>query len=442
MILLIAAALAERLPMCEPAYPIAGSAGYANGQAARRTNASTYSAASYYERLVQGRRTYALISLEWNATFNAATVPMYCPGSLRQDVLEASMLGEFAGEDGFKQSQRVYAQPLDLYSSNAVLALGHPNFGGFYSASVTQSVQGQRAWVVPTLIIQIYPMVSAPLVGVWQRGDGLSSYSLDWVGGAWVDTDYFGARVGYTGVRGFYGSFDERVVGLFGSVGITEEHNTTPWSFLKGGLDRFSLGNYGADKIGEIVGSTSLFLRDLPFGDVAAATDSDTTTTTTTTTLLPSPILGVAAALQPDASDARLRTVHFAQQDIYRMVDVDLTWAIAPDVAPYEAALAWHTPGFRPSRLVAIPGKGARDSEQYAGGGGLIKVGLVNLPARYELGVEGGAFFSARAELRKQAPGGAISVMLLFNDAEQLALYPFATNALTLQAKFDFIGGD
>lgn len=433
MILLMGLALAERLSNCEPAYPIAGSAGFANGQEARRTNASTYSAASYYERLVQGRRTPGIISLEWNGTFNAATVPTYCSGSLSQDALEASMLGEFAGEDGFKQAQRVYAQPLDLYSSNLVLALGHPNFGGFYSASVTHSVLGMRFWMVPTWLFQIYPMVSAPLVGVWQRGDGLSSYSLDWVGGAWVNTDWFGARIGYTGVRGFYGSFDERVLGLFGSLGVTAEQNTTPWSFLRTGLERLSPSNFGADEVGRIVGATSLYLRDLPFGDVA--TGSESAATTTTTTLLPT---GLTAALAPEASDARLRTIHFKQQDIYRVFDFDLTWAVAPTVAPFEGTVGWHTPEFRPSRLVPFGKNRARDRD-FSGTGVLFRAGVVNLPARFELGVEGGAFFSFRAEFRNRAPGGLISLMLLFNDAEQLALYPFATNALTLNARVDFM---
>lgn len=437
MILLISLALAERLPNCDPGLPIAGSAGFTNGQEARRTNAATYSAANYYERLVQGRRSAGVMSLEWNATFNAATVPTWCSGDLSQDELNESMLGMFAGEDGFKESQRIYAQPLDLYSSNLVIAAGHPNFGGFYSASVTQSVLGMRAWVLPTLIIQMYPMVSAPLVGIWQRGDGLSSYSLDWVGGAWVDTDWFGARVGYTGVRGVYGSFDERVLGLFGSLGVTQEHNTTPWSFLKTGIDRVSPSNFGAKNLGKIVGASSLFLRDLPFGDVAADTSDGTTTTTTTTPLLPTGI-SMAGLFNPDPSDARLRTIHLKQHDIYEMVDVDITWAIAPAVAPFEGAVAWHTPGFRASRLVAIPGKGAQRQTEADDVGFLVKLGVVNLPARYDLGVEGGAFFSARAEYRMESPGAYVGFMLLFNDAEQLALYPFATNALTLNARIDF----
>ena len=56
---------------------------------------------------------------------------------------------------------------------------------------------------------------------------------------------------------------------------------------------------------------------------------------------------------------------------------------------------------------------------------------------RYSLGVQGGRYFSARAQLR----GEAITGMILFNDPEQLALFPFATNALSLRLVVDLAAG-
>ncbi len=397
----------ELVDPCEFNYPIAGSAGFANGQTGRRTNRNTYSAANFAERSLVDDAPEFQWALEWNATFNAAQVPTLCG--------DADLAGSTT-------KQRVYNEPLDLYASNLAISFETHSFGAFYSASVTQSVMGQRYFVVPTMIIQLYPLVSSPFVGIWQTGDGVSSYSLDWIGGAHVDTRWFGARIGYTGIGGAYASVDERTVGLFGTLAIPLDGTDpfagkTPWSFLKAGLDRFDPARFGLADAAKKVGLTSVFLRDLPFGEAildvaggvaASAKDGE----------------GDLASQAADLAEGRLRTLHLQQDNIMQWVDVDIAVAVSPEVNLYDSMVAVHTPGYVRGRLVDKSARARRKGEE----GFLAKVGVVTLPAQYSLGVEGGTYFSARAEYRSKV---GVYVILLFNDPEQLALYPFAVNALS-----------
>lgn len=401
-------ALAAPVKPCEFNFPIAGSAGFANAQAARQTNNNTYSAAAFYERLVGDQRRAIVAGAEANVTFNAATLPMLC--------------GDFdpfnSVFSGNKNKLPVYGEPLDLYALNAAFAIGHPNVGGFYSASVTQSIVGLRYAMPFALLMNLYPVAFAPLIGVWQRGDGVASYSLDWIGGAYVDTRWGGARVGYTGARGLYGSVDERVIGLFGSLGVSdlqEQFRTSPWSFLKAGIQNFTLGQFGMDRVHDAVGATSLFFRDLPFGELAGEGSGATSDVLSPVALSP-------GADSAESDGSRLKTLHLRQLGIMQWVDVEVSYAIKPQPQIFEGMVAVHTPGYHPMRLVL-------QDEDTPGGGFLFKAGITHLPPRYALGVEGGTFFSARAEYRK----GVMFAMLLFNDPDQLALYPFATNALSLR---------
>lgn len=415
-------ARAARLNSCEFNYPIAGSAGFTNAQKGRKTNRNTYSAANFAERALVDGAPSAQWVMEWNATLNAARVPTLCGDS---DFLE------------HKRKERLYEDSLDLYASNFALSFESKSFGAFYSASVTQSVMGFRYAVLPTMLLQLYPLVSAPFVGIWQRGDGVSSYSLDWIGGAHVDTEWFGARVGYAGIGGAYGSFDERTIGLFGSTALPFGQHISPWSFLKAGLDRFDPGRFGATKVSETIGMTSLFVRDLPYGqelDSLLDQQADATTARMATSTIPDPRID-PSSIDPmpiaslgerlgELADVRLRTLHFEQKSIKGMVDLELSYALAPKVQVFDGMVAFHSPGYHQSRLI----DSADDREDEAGF--IIKAGAVQLPSQYSLGVEGGTYFSARAEYRTPTQ---FTFMFLFNDPEQLALYPFATNAVSLR---------
>lgn len=412
---LVAPALA--VPSCMRNVPIGGSAGHANAQEGRRTNRNTYSAANFAERTLVDGGAPAQLALEWNATLAAAWVPTLC------------------GDDDLAThatKQRIYNEPLDLYASNVAFSFNAKGFGAFYSASVTQAVMGQRYFIIPTMIIQLYPMLSAPFVGIWQRNDGVSSYSLDWIGGAHVDNKWFGARVGYTGIGGLYGSFDERTIGLFGTIAIPFGEEVDPWTFLRAGLDRFDPATVGADDVSRWVGMTSLFFRDVPFGDELESlgegdVDDEEDAEAEEDRMAVARVAGavdVGDTLQK-LTDTRLRTLHFEQANIGGWVDVNVSYAVAPKPQIFDGQLAVHSPGYVSGRLID-DAAGRRDMDA----GFLVKLGVVNLPPQYAIGVQGGTYFAARAELRTKEN---FSFMVLFNDPEQLALYPFATNALTLR---------
>lgn len=408
-LLLTTLALAQDLvEPCEFNYPIAGSSGFANAQTGRRTNRNTYSAANFAERALIDDAPEFQWALEWNATFNAARVPTLC------------------GDTDMTGKAHLYAEPLDLYASNMAISFETHSVGAFYSASVTQSVMGQRWFAVPSLIIQLYPMVSAPFVGVWQTGDGVASYSLDWIGGAHVDTQWFGARVGYTGIGGGYASFDERVVGAFGTLAIPLDGtdpfaNQTPWSFLKAGIDRFDPSRVGLKDVAKKVGLTTFFYRDLPYGEalldaaqgaLAATKDGE------------GDLADQAADQTRALAEGRLKTLHLEQANIWERFDLDIAVAVSPEVQLHDSMIAFHSPGYVRGRLVDKSAAARYEESE----GFLIKAGVVTLPAQYTLGVEGGTFFTARAEYRSKV---GVYVILLFNDPEQLALYPFAVNALS-----------
>lgn len=412
--LLAALAEAAGVETCEFNYPIAGSAGFANAQEGRQTNRNTYSAANFAERALIDDSPAFQWSMEWNATLNAARVPTLC------------------GDTDLTNKARLYEDSLDLYASNLAVSFETKSVGAFYSASVTQSVMGMRYFVLPTMLIQLYPLVSAPFVGIWQRGDGVSSYSLDWIGGAHVDTKWFGARVGYTGIGGLYGSFDERTIGLFGTTAIPFGQTISPWDFLSTGLDRFDVGRFGANDVAKYVGMTSFFFRDLPFGEEldSLAGGGGGEEEAEAKRVPAAYVLGGAQGdvfgdTFEDLTSVRLRTLHFKQQNIYGWFDVDISYALAPKVQIFDGMVAVHSPGYVSGRLID---KAERRSSLEPGF--LVKLGVVNLPPQYTLGVEGGTYFSARAEWRTRH---AFYFMALFNDPEQLALYPFATNAFTVR---------
>jgi hypothetical protein len=382
---------------CEFNYPIAGSAGFANAQEARRTNAATYGAARMADAFLAERPGTGGGAFTAHATFNAARVPTLCGDGY----------GPVEGEN------RVYLEPMDLYAENAILQVGTPWVGAYYSVSVSYSLVGLRYAGVPSLLFNFYPMFAAPVIGVWQRGDGVSSYSLDYVAGAYADFKVVGFRGGYAGTRGAYLSVEERFAGLFGST-VLQPGGRLGFNYLRLGAQRVSLASLGLDEVAERVGMTTLSYRDLPWAEDRSA----------------------SGAVQ---DTERLRTTHLEQQSIGRWVDVSLALASAPRTSLYEAAVAVHTPGYHPWRT-ADPTDAERINLRDEAGF-LVRAGIIELPPRYDLGVEPAALVQLRAELlmAKSQPGGhsRASFALLFNDPEQLALYPFARNTLTLMVQVE-----
>ncbi len=406
-----------RPPGCEFNLPIAGSAGFANAQAARKTNVSTYGAAAFAERSAQqmglnsmesggAPRPWGFASAELNWTFGAARVPTLC-----DDPMPTSS-GSY-GLDPLKRwgrKERVYEQPLDLYATNVAFGFGLRRAGAFYSASVTQSVLGQRILVLPTALTNFYPAAFAPLVGAGSTGSGVGSYTVDWIGGAWLDHPLAGARVGYTGVRGFYASADERVLGLFGTLsasGKDAEGARSPVDYLRAGVEAFSVRRFGASDAADKIGMSSLFFRNLPVAASAAA-----------------------GSAQSEGAGDHIRTLHAVQRGILQHGEVDLAVNLGDQAGLFEAQLGFHSAGYFADR------DGIQSTPEAQPKGFLFKAGMIRLPGRYALGVPGGNFVALRAEFRA-AP---FSFQALFNDPEQLALFPFATNALSLRLALSSIG--
>ncbi len=397
---------------CGQPLPVAGSAGFANAQAARRTNVNTYGAAAIVEQATASqaysgdlasrfRSGEGHFRLTFNDTFGAARLLTLCddrdPGD-QQTVMGVD------DRDRWLKKDRLYEQPLDLYATNVYVSGGAQAIGGFYSASVTQSVLGYRGAMVAGQVINLYPAFFAPAVGNWQRGDGVASYAVDWVAGGYLDLGAVAARVGTAGANGLFVTVDERAIGLFGTLsrGVGEAQ-ADPLAYLRAGLQGFSLRRFGAPRLSEAIGQSSLFFRDMPVGVDPSG----------------------------DAELSRLRTLHLDQRAIAQQVEAALSYRVGQQSGLYDVHLGWHTPGFYGERSDL---KGSVEAEDEGFG---IRVGMIDVAPRYSLGVQGGRYFSARAQLR----GEAITGMILFNDPEQLALFPFATNALSLRLVVDLAAG-
>lgn len=406
------AGAADRPRPCDQALPVAGAAGFANAQAARRTNVNTYGAAAVVEQATEGKgydgdlssrfRTSAgQFRLSFNDTFGAARVLARCDDRDPGD--QQTVMG-LDDRDRWLKKDRLYEQPLDLYATNVFMSGGTEAIGGFYSASVTQSVLGYRWAMVSGQVINLYPAVFAPFVGNWQRGDGVASYAVDWVAGGYLDLGPVAARVGTAGADGLYVTLDERTIGLFGTIsrGVGEGAGD-PLAYLRAGVQGFSARRFGAKRLADAMGQSSLFFRDMPVGVESAG----------------------AGALD------HLRTLHIDQRGVAEQVELALSYRLGQQAGLYDAHIGWHSPGYYADRADLKGGVQAEDE------GFGVRVGMIDVAPRYSLGVPGGRYFSARAQLR----GEALTAMLLFNDPEQLALFPFATNALSLRLVVDLAAG-
>lgn len=108
------------------------------------------------------------------------------------------------------------------------------------------------------------------------------------------------------------------------------------------------------------------------------------------------------------------------------LLDVRFGYAIRPSPSLYNLSLALHDSGFW----------GDESSEGRALHA-YLEGGMVDVPDQYYLGVEGGTKLHLRGEIAgrmssEAGKGGSFSVVLMLNDPEQTALYPFAVDALTL----------
>jgi len=376
---------------CGIARPISGTAGFANGRAAVRTNATTYAAGAFARRRL---RAGVIGAIDMHAVYGAAMVPVYCddPDSNRY--------------------QEVYLDPLDLYATNIGLKVpiiedgpANSKLRLFYASSVTTSTNWYRGLTFAVPMFNLYPALLAPVVGSSTTNAGLGAYTVDWIGGAQFRSDVVSVQAGYTGRRGVYADVTQEKVALFvnGVVDrLGDGLTASDLSYWMGGVEQLDPVRFGAN---EDIGMPSLFFRSLP------------------------------QRARPDASAVdplevpTLRTGHARQEDMARHFDANLAWQFGATSSLRELTAAWHTPGWHT--------RGDDDPDDR--GQGFLRAGVVNLPDQPLLGVKGGLQPHLRAVYRKRNDDVALELSAYLNDPALLDLYPFATNAVGVNFEMSFV---
>jgi len=381
--------------------PIVGSIGFTNARHALNTNIQTYSATAFADRTLFRSHRFrdsdkgGTVAFEQNITFGATTVPTYNSRAIDYAV----------NNDNCTPEYRVAMRPLDLSSTNLGVAFQSDHFGFFYSASVAfggvayphNYLRGMM-YGLGLPMYSAYALMAAPLVrSGYQTQTGASAFALDWIGGASYHNDHIGARVGYAGSAGLYAAVNEQNSGLYLSSVVRGQGSIL--GQLETGLDRLHL----VDQLG----LTSAFLRDIPYGagvvEEAGARD-----------LLP--------------AAGSLRTVHFEQDNLFDYFDVHVSQTLKPVSQLHLAQVGLHTPDYHASR--------AGGDEEQGEFRGLVRAGVARIPAQAAFGVEEGSLITLRAEGDVTVVGDGdagfhINFGILYNDAEQLAMYPYAQNVLT-----------
>jgi hypothetical protein len=405
-LLTTAARAANPFAECDGARPIGGTAGFANARDALRTSIETYSASAVAERRLLPRWAHgaegvdARFLYESHSTYGVADVPVY-----------------YGPASNCPPEAQVGLLPLDVSSVLFGGAARGARGGVFYAASATIGWQSMPATYdrlfVNGLGIPLYASmvaVGAPAAGGFVTQSGVSALALDWIAGANLDLFVADVRAGYAGSQGFYGSVSEHHLGLFGSSILRARPD--PLDALKAGLDRFTVADVvpgdATEKVTGIVGLTTLYLRDLPW--------------------LP-PVGG------DPAGTARLRSGHFAQENVGGIVDLGAAYTFAPVRSVQTWSIGVHTRDFVSRRTDPAPDE-TRLQARLAGG-------TVTLPPRWSLGVPGGTrpYFRAeagvRAKVTRSSREGHVNAALgvHMNDPDQLALYPAARNAVSVDLR-------
>lgn len=386
-------ALSAKRNQCstDDAFPIAGTAGFDNALEALRTNAATYSASSLLERTslrqiaLSEEKNVGALQLSGSWTFGVTRVPVW-----QEDVTYGECPDEFL----------LVSRPVDLHAYNFGAAFRYGRVGAFYTASMTAGYMAELAFMRPLQaagLMAVSPLMlgTAPLFGSLQTQVGASAYAQDFVAGVIVDAEVASLRGGYTQSRGFYLSGQDTLTGaLFGTIVLRDGASLVGQA--RAGIERLPLPEAAQSKVGR----PSAFVRVLPLTEQG----------------------------QDDSSPKQLdlTTGHLEQHDLMGLLDVRFGYAIRPSPSLYNLSLALHDSGFW----------GDESSEGRALHA-YLEGGMVDVPDQYYLGVEGGTKLHLRGEIAgrmssEAGKGGSFSVVLMLNDPEQTALYPFAVDALTL----------
>lgn len=378
----------------DDAFPIAGTSGFDNALLALRTNAATYSASSFAEKhalrsIALGERgtDVGVVQMEANLHWGVTRVPVY-----QEDATYGECPAEYV----------LGTRPVDMYAYNLGLAFRWHRVGAFYASSVTLGYPAELAYLrmyqtMGSLVTVPFMSVAVPLTGSFQTQTGASAYAQDFVAGVLVDLEVADLRAGYTQSRGWYLSGQDRYVGAFGSLVLRD--GFTLVGQARGGLERTPL----PEAVEKVVGRPSIFARSLPLTEPTDTPDT------------------------PDDQRTQLSllTGHVAEEGLFRRVDVRFSYAFAPVVQVNDAAVAVHDPEWY------VAGDGGTPSARIHWYG---EAGIVGVPPQYYYGLPGATLIQARAVVQGQlGEEGTGVVTLMFNDPEQVALYPFARNSLAVR---------
>ncbi len=389
MLMLMTGALAGVLDVEEctnqGTYAIAGGAGYHNGLEALRVQAATYGASAFAERslfpAVRARQGFGFVAIyELNQAYNVARVPTW------------------STEEECPDEYRFATRPLDLTAANIGVALRYARVSAFYSAGSIYGTAGETTQITRVPISIISPLVAGAALGLSGVAgsrhvvNGTSAIAIDAMGGATVDLTIIQLRAAWAASQGLFLSAGQDRVGLFGNA-LVKPTEGAGVPQAEAGARRVRWGD-----VSDTIGRTSVWGRKLPLAET----------------------LSTAAAGEP----IDLITGHFEQTDIGRRYDVGVTLSKEPELGVYEGHAAVHSPGY-----YEVSHDEAESKPSYF----LVRAGMVRMPTQWYYGLSGGTYIQARVEGSfplGESTDSQATVGLLFNDAELLALYPFAVNAL------------
>jgi hypothetical protein len=347
-------------------------------------NTSLYGAVGTAERKVlpamKANEGMKMLVFEQHVLAGALAVPAMAGGPCEDEVLLA---------------------PVDLTSGNWALAWSKDDFGLFYNASITTAsaygagaMRGFGGFISTAGVI--YYGLAAPFFPSGGKVMDDGSVTWDWIAGAEYTPGTLAFAAGYVGSKGVYFNASEATTGAFFGAAANDSFAEVP--YLRGGIEHLLV-----PKVSEKIGRSSLFGRKLVLpGAVNPAEDEDTD----------------------------FYTAHAAQEGMAGIVDLWATYALKPTPFFHELRIGGHTRNF----LGIDP-----DEEGWGVRG---TAGLVTMPEKLDLDVEGGRRFAATVETTYRVPGGGsfglIEMSMKYNDPGVLALFPYAEDALDIYFSLQF----
>ncbi|MBL8615086.1 MAG: hypothetical protein JNM72_05680 [Deltaproteobacteria bacterium] len=385
---------------CEEVGLIAGTAGVRNAADAIQRQANTYSASAFAARHLDRERVGAedglLVVMDLNTTYNATRMPVF-----HRDAVDDGMseVGDCVAKN------RVAMRGLDMQAGNFGLTYNKGPVGLIFATSLTAGFPAygdqftrvnMNSFVAPAYVVGI--AATAPLLDLLIPGDlDLGAIKLDYLLGARVDAKLVQASAAWLGSKGGYAQLSEPTFGGYAFV-AKSIGEAAVW---QAGVDRLDPGGLGAADLGEALGLTSLAYQQLPYSLAAPGGAA-------------LPVIG------------RLRVTGAQQQNIARVADLAVRYRIEPEASLSELAMGLHTPGYHKPRV-------RDDDEDDVPVGLLARGGFVSTPAVWSQGLAAARLPSGRVELNGEADDFLVRLAFLYNDPEQLQLYPFARGALSYQ---------